>query len=140
VTTTSHRTVKESFYRCLLLLRVAGEPEPVLRVHRRGDILVEDEVEGDVVGAAGVLAVGVVTDAPLMASDGERARRHVHSGGYRRGGHVAVDREEVVPARDVGLDDGGGSRRHGRQTLVCWKCRCLQFTLLRHRMLIGSDS
>lgn len=137
----SHRTVKESFLRCSEPPRSSratnvvythplpgvksstdadasaapsASPDVVLGLHRRrrrGVVLVEHQREGHVVGDLRAHAVGVVVDPPAVAADGEGAGLDALPDGNALGAGVAVDRQEVVPARRVGDDGGRGPPR-----------------------------
>jgi hypothetical protein len=60
------------------------ETKSELRRDIVGDVVVEDEVDGDVARAVLAVAVGVVVDPPEMAPDGERAGAEAMADGEGR--------------------------------------------------------
>jgi hypothetical protein len=92
-------------------LHLVKEAQQELHRDILGDLVHEDEVEGDAVGAVYVSAVGVVPDSPGEAGDAEGAGVHVVSvGNGVPGPRVAIDLQHVVAPRRTGDGDGGGAR------------------------------
>jgi len=83
----------------------------VLRFHLLVDTLVKHKIKIYVVYRRRIDAVGVIADEPALTPNGESVGLVELACWGTLGAGVAIDPEDVVPARGVGDDSGGGPRR-----------------------------